>query len=160
MITEKNHIQDPKTGRLQGSVPGPNHPGGRKHKFQKKVLAKMARDWFDKKMKENEATKQMQHLMIEDLAYDLKVSTNLLLDYQKTSSDLRLTINEIKEYEKRILIKGGLNNAYNPRFAQFLLSANYNMKEQTFAQQSVQVEFVGENEKPEKEKKTSKKYKK
>lgn len=62
---------------------------------------------------------------IEGFSAYLGVGTRTLYDWQAEYPDFSLTMDELRDTQKHLLISKGLTGSYNTRFAMFLLKANY-----------------------------------
>src|SRR5260221_10210470 len=62
---------------------------------------------------------------IEHLSSVLGVGTRTLYAWESEHSEFLQTMDMLRDAQKNLLIRGGLTNKYNPRFASFLLKANH-----------------------------------
>lgn len=66
---------------------------------------------------------------IEHLSSELGVGTRTLYSWEEAYSDFRQTMDMLRDAQRDLLIRGGLTNKYNSRFASFLLKANHGMQD-------------------------------
>ncbi len=66
---------------------------------------------------------------IERLAAELAIGTRTLYTWEAEYSDFRHTLEILRDVQRDQLIRGGLSNKYNARFAAFLLKANHGMQD-------------------------------
>lgn len=66
---------------------------------------------------------------IEHLASELGVGTRTLYTWEKEHSEFQHTMDMLRDAQRDLLIRGGLSNNYNARFASFLLKANHGMQD-------------------------------
>ncbi len=79
---------------------------------------------YTKKCLENE-----QFPTIEHLASYLGVGTRTLYAWEEGYSDFQQTMDMLRDAQRNLLIRGGLTNKYNARFASFLLKASHGMSD-------------------------------
>lgn len=77
----------------------------------------------------NECLKKGDFPTIEQLATHLGIGTRTLYAWEQAYSEFQQTIDILRDAQKDLLIRGGLTNKYNSRFASFLLKANHGMAE-------------------------------
>jgi hypothetical protein len=66
---------------------------------------------------------------IEHLASVLGVGTRTLYLWEKEYSEFMHTLDMLRDAQRDLLIRGGISNKYNARFAAFLLKANHGMQD-------------------------------
>jgi hypothetical protein len=66
---------------------------------------------------------------IEHLSSELGVGTRTLYAWEEAYSDFQHTMDMLRDAQRDLLIRGGLTNKYNSRFASFLLKANHGMQD-------------------------------
>ncbi len=66
---------------------------------------------------------------IEHLSSVLGVGTRTLYAWEAEHSEFQQTMDMLRDAQKNLLIRGGLTNKYNSRFASFLLKANHGMSD-------------------------------
>ncbi len=66
---------------------------------------------------------------IEHLASHLGIGTRTLYTWEDTYSEFQQTMDMLRDAQRDLLIRGGLTNKYNARFASFLLKANHGMSD-------------------------------
>lgn len=70
-----------------------------------------------------------EFLTIEGLASELGVGTRSLYGWEKEHSDFLRTMDMLRDAQRDQLLRGGITNKYNARFAAFLLKANHGMQD-------------------------------
>lgn len=70
-----------------------------------------------------------EFLTIEGLASELGVGTRSLYGWEKEHTDFLRTMDMLRDAQRDQLIRGGITNKYNARFAAFLLKANHGMQD-------------------------------
>lgn len=68
-------------------------------------------------------------ITIEHLASELGVGTRTLYAWEKEYSEFQHTMDMLRDAQRDQLIRGGIQNKYNARFASFLLKANHGMQD-------------------------------
>lgn len=66
---------------------------------------------------------------IEHLASVLGVGTRTLYAWEQMHSEFQHTMDMLRDAQRDLLIRGGLTNKFNSRFASFLLKANHGMQD-------------------------------
>ncbi len=66
---------------------------------------------------------------IEQLSLELGVGTRTLYAWEEAHSDFQQTMDMLRATQRDLLVRGGLTNKYNARFASFLLKANHGMQD-------------------------------
>lgn len=66
---------------------------------------------------------------IEHLASELGIGTRTLYAWEKEYFEFQHTMDMLRDAQRDLLIRGGLTNKYNSRFASFLLKANHGMQD-------------------------------
>lgn len=64
---------------------------------------------------------------IEQLAAKLAIGTRTIYTWETEYSEFRHTLEILRDAQRDLLIRGGLSNKYNARFAAFLLKVNHGM---------------------------------
>lgn len=80
---------------------------------------------------------------IEGLAHYLGISARTIYDWEKLHSEFLLTIDNLRDNQKQLLITNGLTGKYNARFAMFLLKANHGMTEKEPLVDATQNNYMG-----------------
>ena len=75
---------------------------------------------------------------IEHLASVLGVGTRTIYLWEKEHSDFMHTLGMLRDAQRDLLVRGGLTNKYNARFASFLLKANHGMQDKAPAVHATQ----------------------
>lgn len=66
---------------------------------------------------------------IEQLASELGIGTRTIYAWEEAYSDFQHALGILRDAQRDLLIRGGLTNKYNARFASFLLKANHGMQD-------------------------------
>lgn len=70
-----------------------------------------------------------EFITIEQLASELGVGTRSLYGWEKEYGDFLRTMDMLRDAQRDQLLRGGITNKYNARFASFLLKANHGMQD-------------------------------
>jgi len=95
---------------------------GRPTKYTKETPRRVIS--YIKKCQQNQ-----EFITIEQLASELGVGTRSLYGWEKEYSDFLRTMDMLRDAQRDQLLRGGITNKYNARFASFLLKANHGMQD-------------------------------
>ena len=79
---------------------------------------------------------------VEGLAIDLGVGTRTLYDWQDAHIDFSQTMDTLRDTQKYLLIKNGLNSTYSSQFSMFLLKAIHGLSDKKPEYQASQNNYM------------------
>lgn len=116
----------PGTGAPMGHPPYPGcETGGRPRIYTEEKLNEMAislSKWVD------EAVKTKSHFLLGDWCFENDFIQNNFPRYIEKSESLKESYLKAKSWQEHMITKGALFGKLNSRFAQFMLSCNYDWK--------------------------------
>ncbi len=73
--------------------------------------------------------KNQEFITIEQLASELGIGTRTLYSWEEIYPEFQQTMGMLRDAQRDQLLRGGITNKYNARFASFLLKANHGMQD-------------------------------
>lgn len=87
--------------------------------------------------------KNQEFITIEQLASELGIGTRTLYSWEEIYPEFQQTMGMLRDAQRDQLLRGGITNKYNPRFAAFLLKANHGMQDKQPPINATQNNYLG-----------------